>query len=331
MTPFTAWSSAGALPAERGWSEQALLSLLWGDHVSPLEARWESLFRELMGLGRQHIVTTNRVGALGILAPLEWEHGDRSGGRIGTAGVDIDLDFRRIGAAFATGAPREGVLAPAVRLFDKHGHALMMLAQGPGSDRAAFRAFVARHTRAAPAPLPHRALPSAPGLLDIPSGKAVDQALDEWMALRDRRSVEALLHAHGVHRNALYDAAPDDRATPIAARDIGAMLQWMVSQKAPMALQVGRAGVVAVARVVPDEVVVSDNGIELCGASAVLRLDPRHMHNAWLVKSETDQGAQRSIEFLDEDGELAVCLGGAEQCVAAGVSGWTHQPFRPGL
>mgnify|MGYP000035023902 CR=1 FL=1 len=330
MTPFSAWSSAGAIPTHRGWSEQALLSLLWGDHASPLETRWASLFRDLTKLGPQHIVASNQVGALGIYAPMSWLHGDRNGGRIGTTGVDIDLDFQRIGAAFATGAPRSGVLPASVRLFDKYGDALLTLAQGPHVDPAAFRDFVARHTRLAPSPLPTVAHPEGTSPVDRPSITTLDAALEAWSDLADRRGLEDILTSHGVNREELYTAAENDVASPIAPRDIVELLRWMVSQKAPMAFQVGRTGVVVVARVIPDEVAVTAHGVELCGSAAVLRLDPRRLNNAWLVKTETESGVQRSIEFLDEAGELAVCLGGAEQSVAAGVSGWTRQPFRPG-
>jgi putative heme degradation protein len=330
MNPFSAWSAVGAVPSERGWSEQTLLSLLWGDHVKPLQTRWASLFRDLTSLGAQHVVATNQVGALGVYAPLSWIHGDGRGGRLGTTGVDIDLDFERIGAAFATGAPRCGVLPRSVRLFDRYGDALLTLAKGPGVSCESFQAFVKNHGRPAPSPLPTVKPLHASARPGQPEN--VDTAIQAWAELQDRRGLESVLKDHKVSRQMLYNAASEDVAQSISAREVVELLRFMVSQKAPMALQVGREGMVAVARVVAEEVAVTTHGVELAGSTAVLRLDPRRMHHAWLVTHRTPHGKkQRSIELLDDAGELAVCLGGAEQGMAAGVSGWTRAPFRPGV
>jgi len=332
MNPFSAWTSTGAVPPQRGWSEQTQLSLIWGDHASPLQTRWMVLLQDLCRLGPQHVVTTNQVGALGFYAGLEWQHGDADGARLGCDGVEIDLDFQRVGAAFATGAPRAGVLPRATRVFDRHGDALLTFAANPFGPTDAFDAFARRNARPVAPPLPRVASPEPAVTAEAPSKAQLDAALSDWAELADARAFEALLDRHTLNRAQLYSAADDARASRIQARELVELLRWMVDQRAPMSLQVGRAGVVTVVRAIPEEVVVTRDGLEIGGGSAVLRLDPRRLDEAWLVtQTDGDGKRHRSIQLLDGAGELAVCLGGAEQNVAAGVSGWTRQPYRPGV
>lgn len=334
MTPFHAWTQSGALSTAQGWSEQAQLALLWGEQAKPLMPRWETLFRAMSRLGPLHIVTTNRVGALGVYAPLQWAHGDRDGFRLATTGLDIDIDTREVGAVYATGTARPRVLPRAVRLFDRHGDALLTLALGPGGPAAAFDELVARNARPAAPPLPPARNPSAEqALSDRPT---LDDTLrgmlfDDWRALRDPRAFETILKRHRLNRFEAYRNAPDDLATALPARDINQLLKWLVDESAPMAFQVGRTGCRVIARTIPDEAVVSRDGIELAGGTAVLRLDPRRLQHAYVVRFRTELGVHRSIEFLDEHGELAVCVGGADHDAAASLSEWTREPFRPGL
>jgi putative hemin transport protein len=331
MTPFSAWSVAGALPPARGWSEQALLSTMWGEHATPLEARYQSLIHALGLLGPQQVVASNQVGALGLFAPLAWQAGDQNEARLGTTGVDIAIDFRRIGALFATGAPRTGVLPPAIRLFDHYGDGLLTLAPGPRIDRARFEAFVRRHRRAAAPPLPQRPPPAPRPLEARPGARKLQAAVDDWLRDSPPPPLESLLKTHRITRSDLYAAAPPERARTMKAGEMVEVMHMMVERRAPMALQVGRAGVVMVARVRAEEVQVTREGVEICGASAVLRLNPRRLRNAWMVRTPTARGIESTIELLDESGDLAVCIGGAEQAVAAGMSGWTREPYRPEL
>ena len=331
MTPFSAWSVAGALPPARGWSEQALLSTMWGEHATPLEARYRGLIQALGQLGPQQVVASNQVGALGLFAPLEWLDGDQNGARFGTTGVDIDIDFRRIGALFATGAPRAGVLPPTIRMFDQYGDGLLTLAPGPRVDRARFEAFVRQHQRAAAPPLPQRPPPAPRPPEARPGARKLQSAVEDWLRHSPRTPLESLLKTHRITRSDLYAASPPERASSMEASDMVQVLHMMVERRAPMALQVGRNGVVVVARVRAEEVQVTPEGVEFCGASAVLRLNPRRLRHAWMVRTPTAAGIQSTIELLDESGDLAVCIGGAEQAVAAGMSGWTREPSRPEL
>ena len=332
MNPFSAWTSTGAVPPQRGWSEQTQLSLLWGDHASPLQSRWPVLLEQLCQLGPQHVVTTNQVGALGFFSALNWQHGDTNGGRLAADGIEVDLDFRQVGAAFATGAPRPGVLPRATRIFDRHGDPLLTVAAHPLGPTDAFDAFARRNLRPVAPPLPQMASAGPVMPAESPSKAQLDAALADWAEHPDDRSFEVLLSKHSMSRAQLYSAADDQRASRVAPRDLAALLRWMADQKAPLSFQVGRTGVVTMVRTTLDEVMVTRDGLEVAGGSAVLRLDPRRLDETWLVTQTTSDGKRhRSIELLDDAGELAVCLGGAEQGVAAGVSGWTRQPFRPSM
>ena len=68
MNPFSAWTAVGAVPCTRGWSEQALVTLMWGEHTRPLQTRFQPLLRDLLALGPLDVVAPNQVGALHIQA-----------------------------------------------------------------------------------------------------------------------------------------------------------------------------------------------------------------------------------------------------------------------
>ena len=323
MTPFSAWSSVGAVPSRRGWSEQALLTLLAGEHACPLQTRWTALFEALTRLGPQQVVATNAVGALGVLAPLEPLSGDDARIRLGGPSVHLALDPSQLGAALATGAPRAGVLPPAVRLFDHQGDALLTFAPGPDQPADALPALARRHRRAAPAPLP--TAPVAPRVRPTPTRATLDAALDAWLDPADPRDLAAILSAHDLSRSELFCVAPDRDATPLPAHQLVEVLRWMVSRGRPMTVQVDRTGVSARARLVPSAIEVGPGGVELAGGAAVLRLVADQLHHGWLVTERSAQGVQRSLELLDASGELAVRLGGPTAS-RVGAGGWVHPP-----
>ena len=330
MTPFSAWARTGAVPAERGWSEQTLLSLVCGEHATPLQTRWPTLLSDLCALGVQHVVTTNRVGALGFYAPLAWHH-DGDGTRLAGDGVAIKLDTEQLTAAFATGTPRSGMLRRTTRLFDRHGDPLLVMATTPFGHTRDFDAFVRRHQRPVTPPQPQLAPLAPAGPADSAPRGRLAAALADWKGLTDARAFEELLIHHGLNRSQLYAAADDDLASVVNARELIVLLRWMVDRQAPISLQVGRCGVVTSARVTAEELTVAPKALELAGGNAVLRLALQQLGQIWLVQHPgLDGTSHQSIQLLDSAGELAACIGGAEQWLAAGVWGWTRQAFRPG-
>jgi putative heme degradation protein len=207
-----------------------------------------------------------------------------------------------------------------------------MLATTPFGPTEAFDAFVRRNTRPVSPPQPGLA-PIAPARpATAPPRNRLDAALSDWSRNSGFRTFGELLNHHGLNRSQLYAAADDTTASRVKARELVVLLRWMIDQSAPMSLQVGRCGVATSVRVVADELITSAGGLELAGGNAVLRLALEHLAEVWLVQQTSLDGTpQQSIQILDTAGELAVCIGGAEQVLAAGVRGWTRQPFRPGV
>ena len=328
MNPFSAWTAVGAVPCTRGWSEQALVTLMWGEHTRALQTRFKPLFLDLLELGPLNVVTTNRVGALHIQADLTWHHGNDGAGCIGTDTIDIDIDFGHINAIVATGTQSQTILSRAIRLFDPYGDVAVSVSPTPALSSTAYQSVVDRYTRCV-APLlpdatPQPARPRPRRIVDI------DGALKRWTDSGDRQALETLLVDHRLTRQHLYRTASDSRASAISRHEVVQLLRWMIARKAPIQFQVGRPGVAAVARVIPEAVAVRSQTIELAGSAAVLRLDPAHMDHAWVVTHDTPDGPQRNIELLDEAGELAVRLGTVERAAAARSSRQTCPPIRPG-
>ena len=178
MNPFSAWNAVGAVPCTRGWSEQALVTLMWGEHTRALQTRFNPLLQDLLALGPLQVTATNQVGALEIQASMSWHHGNHERGRIGTRDIDIDIDFRRIGAVVATGTRSQSVLSRAIRLFDQYGDALISVSPSQTIGAAAFQAFVDQYTRCVPPLLPDAtprpARPRPTRIIDI------DGALKRW-------------------------------------------------------------------------------------------------------------------------------------------------------
>lgn len=319
--PFSAWVDAGTVHHTEDWSEQALLQTVASPWTRALEAPFGALLEQLSTVCQFIATTANPVGAIARFGPLRWATSSPGLGILQIDGGKITLDLQGIRSALVTGIDGPSMLPCGLRLYDASGAPLLSLTPATEHGTHAFRGFIAAHST------PSGALPPvlpAPRSRDRPPRSVnIDAALRAWHQRPIGRSIDRLLHEHGVTRQQFYNSVAGTVASPVSSREVVHLMRWMVSKRAPLLVQAGRAGVTSVARVFPEAVQVEDGDVELLGPQTLLRLDEASMQHCWVVTRDTHRGRMRQIELLDAAGDLAVCMGPTELGPAAALSNWS--------
>ena len=324
MRLFSTWAAAEGIFGPPTWSEATLLQVVAQAECRALATPFGTLLGRLAQLCPHNVLVSNEIATLEHRASLTWEPRHGCVGHLCASDVEIDIDLEATATVLSTGVGHRPILPKSVRLYNASGMFLLSIAPSSASGIVDFNAFVQAHATGAALPPSatkhHAAVDRSPASVDI------DGAMQTWHQTRAHRSLDAILEGHGVSRQQFYNTVPGTMASPVSAEEVLALLRWMVSKKAPMLMQVGRAGAATIARVCPTSVTHAQGGIHVAGAQTLLRLDPARLNHAWVVSLDTPKGRMRRVELLDGSGDLAVCLGPAALGRAASVSSWSAAP-----
>lgn len=329
MNPFVAWQDYGAILPNRGWSEQALYGLLWGDNVTAIEAQWEVLLSSLGMLGPQEIFIRTRVGALGVFSDYSVAACSAATARLTAPRFQMDLQIPRVAAILATKMPYRSTSSASIRFFDQFGDSILTLEFRDAIHPALVDEWVKKHQRGTLPSMPRFAAQPMLPPDETPDNATLEAAVDAWRQLPSPHQMDPLLERFQLSREQLYKAAPASQTTPLADRDIVDILHWMIDQGHNLQLSAHRTGINTQATATPDALVVCRDGIDLVGESCRVRLDPHQLQRAWLVTRSTSDQSNQTIELLDASGELAMSIGIATPKTTAARGGMTRKGTGP--
>ncbi|MBO84473.1 MAG: hypothetical protein CL927_03890, partial [Deltaproteobacteria bacterium] len=255
MRLFSTWAAASAIADPLVWTEASILQAVAQAECRVLATPLDDLLGRLTALGSQRILVANPVGTLAQAGRFSWASPQGHIGHLHARDVDIDLDLQSAATVLATGVGRRSVLPLGVRVYNSAGDLLLSLTPDSHIGSQAFHEVVRAHfikVSERPSPPSTTAHPQRSRTTHL--AVDIDGAMVAWSRSSTHHSLDAILEQHGVSRQQFYNTVPGAVASPIEADQMLALLRWTVSKRAPMLLQVGRAGAATVTRLFPTAV-----------------------------------------------------------------------------
>lgn len=291
----------GFRPRYLGLSEAEFLALSCGHHTRRLKTDWLPLLHWLRGIPALRSITTNAGAALE--QPLAHEEAGVSGHSLRLHGPDqeLEFDFSQWHCGFAVAPGVDGTQRAGLRFFNPHGDLLhsieaevpFRLSLGMSAD---FHAV--DQGREQPLPCPR---PSTPAELD-----AFDaECLRLWWQLPLAHTARPVPGLPGVTRGRLLAALGQDHAIQVELGALHTLVECLDAlERESLRLTVANHGAVQRCRGRGFYAARMDEAILLHNETCTLRLLPRAVHAAWMVRKPTHQGERLGLELHDERGEL---------------------------
>ncbi|QHJ00608.1 hemin-degrading factor [Xylophilus rhododendri] len=311
-----------------GVSEAELLNTRAGGTVTRLRDGSDTAreaMRRVLGLGEIMALTRNEnavIETTGVPRPLperltrpaadpaaEAQRQRQLQSVVGYLGGPIDLrtDFSVWHFAFAVVQPgAQGKTSRSLQFFDAQGQAVHKVYLTEASDVAAYERLVAEFSaQASSGPLSVAPVLARPA--DRPDASVDQPGLQQaWGEITDVHQFSRLLSRFGVERQQAFRLAPAGKAVALQARAVRPLLQEAAARKVALMAFVGNAGVTEIYSGNIDKVQEVGGYFNVLDPKFNLHLRDSAFRSAWLL----ERGSIHSVEFFDDQGQLAVSFFG---------------------
>lgn len=295
---------AGA--AALGVTEAELVATGCGDTAIRLTADWRSLLTALRGLGSVVAITRNARAVQEKIGLYDNVHVAGPVGLVLGDQIDLRLFLEHWRMAFAVRDGRhEGI-----HFFDGDGSGVHAVLLDAGSDRAAFRALVDRHTsrdqstRQAVYPKTSAAAERPDAVVDVAGLRAA------WSAMQDTFEFTDLLRRYQVTREQALRLAGPAFAHRVPRGSVRELLTWVAAASTPLMIYVSNPGTVHIHSGALHRVAVVGRWLTARNDRFRLQLRTDRVASAWVVRKPTRDGLVSSLELFDRTGETIALLFG---------------------
>lgn len=198
-----------------------------------------------------------------------------------------------------------------LQIFDKYGQAVHKIYLTPASNEEAYAQLLQDFRKKNRLPF---ALEKAPVLekvsfdvlptIDVP---AFQQA---WLDLKDTHDFFGLLKKYGLTRQQAFRLAPKGSTYQVEKGALVTMLETVANKEVPIMVFLGNTACLQIYSGTIKKLMPMDNWYNILDPNFNLHVQLDSIHEAWVVKKNTEDGIVTSLELFDDYGQqILYCFG----------------------